>query len=146
MEKNKTIVDTTQNICKHEILMLVRALKKMGVFEAYLEERYGNFHYFFNGYGSLNNREFVPIYDRFRTFLSDMSNYVAQKLKDWDVEPGSLIRNFDDSTVSFDWDESSNGWEYWENLYDKMSEDPKLWKLDEMVYKTPRRSKKKKKM
>ena len=123
------IEDTQENICKHEVLAFVHMLKKYGIFQKFLEERYTKPHWHFkdNAYAEAGLRNPVPVCERINFFYKDMSNFIKRRLKYYSpVAAGTLISFFDVSRVGFSWDETVEGWDFWDQAYCDMTTDERF--------------------
>ena len=132
-KKKEDNVDIT---CKREILLFVRLLKKYGIYEKFLHERYSQMHSYSeideDGHAVIQHREYVPPYDRVRYLDEDLRN----ALRDWisaaggRVMPiGILIQHFDYEHVSFVWDGTEDGYNFWNKVDSHLKNDARQYHL-----------------
>ena len=118
---------SVEDIFRHEFLLLVHMFKKHGIYKKWLNTRYSRPHLYVDENFEWKDRDFVPEIMREHTFQRDCYNFFREKCFAYnEISVGSLIASYEVSPMSFDYDETDEGSDFWFDACDKIDADPMM--------------------
>ena len=117
------IYATIEEIHQHEVCLLRNTLRKMGVFDKYLNERMSRFHYVYSKKSPFTLKTTwiskSRWYKEWEKEMMDALKYMANKYQA--LYPGILVEHFNQISISFPWQDTVEGSVFWSVVHESNS-------------------------